>query len=326
VPRDRRQANPAGDDRPRPEGQGFSPRFFLEPAHRPVAVSGCGTSGGGSDGSVVVPTLGGLLTLGPDDSHHGLKVLRLREGDRCEVVTSSREAFEAIITSTAGPLQLKIVGPLAGGKAGAVYRHEVGLVQAYTRPAVVDHAVEKATEVGADFFLILPAAGPSRHAERPRPDRVERWQRIAREAAKQSKQMRVPWVEGVASVSDALACMWDLGAAAVVLDPGADLPLVEVMHSVRARWCDARSGQASVGPVLVAADTPDSSVAVPAEAAGIAVRVCLLVGPEGGWTEADLEVFALAGVDIARLGRSILRTETAGPVAVALARLTLDDW
>jgi 16S rRNA (uracil1498-N3)-methyltransferase len=50
------------------------------------------------------------------------------------------------------------------------------------------------------------------------------------------------------------------------------------------------------------------------------------VGPEGGWTAGELDQFTGAGVSTVRLGRSILRTETAGPVAVAVARLALGDW
>ena len=55
-------------------------------------------------------------------------------------------------------------------------------------------------------------------------------------------------------------------------------------------------------------------------------RVALWVGPEGGWSAAEREQFTAAGIVGVRLGRGVLRTETAGPVGVAVARLVLGDW
>jgi len=59
---------------------------------------------------------------------------------------------------------------------------------------------------------------------------------------------------------------------------------------------------------------------------GAAAGVALWIGPESGWTEEELEVLKVAGAEPARLGRGVLRTETAGAVAVAVARLALGDW
>ena len=50
------------------------------------------------------------------------------------------------------------------------------------------------------------------------------------------------------------------------------------------------------------------------------------MGPESGWTDEERESLLQAGMATARLGRGVLRTETAGPVAVAVARLALGDW
>ena len=47
---------------------------------------------------------------------------------------------------------------------------------------------------------------------------------------------------------------------------------------------------------------------------------------ESGWTAAERDDLLAAGVATARLGRGVLRTETAGPVTVAVARLALGDW
>lgn len=57
-----------------------------------------------------------------------------------------------------------------------------------------------------------------------------------------------------------------------------------------------------------------------------ALCLSLWVGPEGGWTDAELHSVLARGAVMARLGRATLRTETAGPVGVAVTRLELDDW
>ncbi len=257
--------------------KGFSPRFFLSadpPAVRPK-----------------VPGTRSSLTL--EDSHHALKVLRLRPGDRCEVVAEDGVVYEGVVSDMGPPMQVTLAMPLQDDRVGAVYQHEVGVVQAIPRPSAADFVVEKGTEVGADFFLLVQSEGSSRHADGGTAERLERWRRIAREAAKQSKQTRVPLVETCACIDEALVRLNQDRVHNVVLDPGALLALAQVLE-----------------------DLPRSPK----------MRIALWVGPEGGWSAAESQALRVAGASSAGLGRSILRTETAGPVAVAIARLALDDW
>jgi 16S rRNA (uracil1498-N3)-methyltransferase len=238
------------------------------------------------------PLPGDRLTLGQEDSRHALKVLRLRVGDGCEVVSPARRVYRAVVSSAAGPLELSVVDVIGADAAGPVYRREVGLVQAVARPGVMDYVLEKGTEVGADFFVLVDAAGSPRRFEAGRPDRLDRWRRIAMEAAKQSKHTRVPWVAASASVPEALRSMQAACRTSVVLDPAASRSLPQVL----------------------------------AEAVEVPQRTCLWIGPEGGWNPGELDLLAAAGVGAAVMGRSVLRTETAGPVAVAVTRLVLQDW
>ena len=244
------------------------------------------------------------VSLTAQDSRHALKVLRLNEGDECEVVVgralggdiggAAGEAtvYAATVSAVTSPVRVRLISRLEGEAAGAWYRTQVGLVQAMTRPAVMDYVLEKATEVGASFFILLPAAGSPKRSDLSRGDRLDRWRRIALEAAKQSKQMEVPTVDIADSVGQALEDLRASHTASLVLEPAAATGLQDAV--VR-----------------------DASPAA---------RMALWVGPEGGWTAGELDHFTGAGVDTARLGRGILRTETAGSVAVAIARLALGDW
>jgi len=277
---------------------GFCPRFFVDDE---ASWSGLVTRTGAPGADVV---LDADLVLGTEDSRHALKVLRVREGDRCEVVTPSGRAYAAVISVATEPVHVKPAVRLEGAAAGAVYRTQVGVVQALARPSVMDYAIEKGTEVGAGFFLLVPAAGSVRLAEGAKAERLARWRRIAREAAKQSKQTAVPPVDIAESVDDGLGRVAGNGAMTVILEPGAPGDLAHVLREALTQG--DRSGG---GP---AADLPS--------------RVSLWVGPESGWTEAELRLFLAGGATTARLGQSVLRTETAGPVAVVVARLELGDW
>ena len=248
---------------------GFRPRFFIdqETAAPPAEV-----------------------TLGPTDSHHAVHVLRLQVGDACEVVVGAA-VYAASVSRAEAPLKVQLTGRLQGPEAGAAYRSQVGLVQVISRPALFDQVLEKGTEVGAGFFVLVPA-GAKRLSEQARASRSARWSRIVLEAAKQSKQVAVPEVEVMESVERALSRLRDRGVFSLVLDPGANDGLPEML--------ERRSDPA--------------------------LPLALWVGPEGGWSSTDREQFAAGGLGAARLGRGVLRAETAGPVAVAIARFVMRDW
>jgi 16S rRNA (uracil1498-N3)-methyltransferase len=261
----------------------FSPRFFLE----------------------TEPEAEAEIILPPVDSHHASHVLRLRQGDRCDVVTSSGRVYSAVVVSAVEPVRVRLELEMNGAEAGASYRAQVGIVQALARPAAVDYLIEKGTEVGASFFLLVQADGsPPARRENGRgagseARRIVRWKRIAREAAKQSKQTALPWVDSAVSVEVALQRLAAGGITSVILHAGAATTLSDSLRDGADRRAPASPGRPGLA---------------------------LWVGPEGGWTDSEMEAFSAAGIRVARLGRGVLRTETAGPVAVALTRLVLGDW
>ena len=184
---------------------------------------------------------------------------------------------------------------MEGAAAGACYTTQVGLVQALGKSAAMEHVLEKGTEVGASFFWFVRTAGSPAWSGRVDSEQHTRWRRIVREAAKQSKQIVMPEVGAPASFGEVVDLATRTEVLSVVLDPEASDGLHDVVERAAAAGAPGR-------------------------------RVALWIGPEGGWTSAEREEFSAAGMASARLGRSVLRTETAGPVAVAVARLALGDW
>lgn len=274
-----------------PGGEGgFRPRFFIQV--RPEFGLRPGVE----------------LSLAPTDARHALAVLRARPGDLCEVVLTPAAAGPAEVTpsfagptatpprlfqATLEPSRREVRVRLAEECALAPARLRVLLLQALPAPRSVDVILEKGTEVGIDAFLLFRSQGsPDIPLERLR-GRLERWRRIAEEAAKQSKQLAVPSVAVAASLEEALDRA--AGARIVALEPSASQSFQEALLGPR----PPRAGEQALA---------------------------LVVGPESGWAAAEVDLFSRRNVERATLGRRILRAETAGPVAGAVARFALGDW
>ena len=142
----------------------------------------------------------------------------------------------------------------------------------------MDFLVQKCCELGVARIVPVIAA---RSVARPEPGRRARWEKIAREAARQCGRADVPAVAAPAVLATALAAP-DLPARRLVLSPA------EAGRSMRALL-------------------PDRAA------------TALLVGPEGGLAAAEVEAAQSAGFVPVSLGPRVLRVETAAIVAVALA-------
>ncbi|MDR7544043.1 MAG: RsmE family RNA methyltransferase [Armatimonadota bacterium] len=172
----------------------------------------------------------------------------------------------------------------------AVTARRVGTVRVSTRPMVItllqgvargpkmDLIVRTATEIGVS--VIAPVV-TSRSLANPGPARCDRWRRIAREAARQCGRPDIPHVEPAAPLPRALETM-----------APSDIFLVPWEHERRL-----------VGSVLAG------------RRVGSAV---VLIGPEGGLTDAEVAAARGVGGQTVSLGPLILRTETAGLVTVAM--------
>lgn len=176
----------------------------------------------------------------------------------------------------------------------------VTLVQALAKGDRDEMAVEAATEVGADAVVPWQA---ERSVVVWRGDRAAksraRWVATVRAATKQARRARLaPVAEAV--TTRALASR----TAEVVAGGGA----VVVLHE-------------EATTALAAVPLPQ-----PAPAGASAPALLVVVGPEGGISDAELDQLTAAGATPARLGPHVLRTSTAGPVAIALLCERLGRW
>lgn len=230
----------------------------------------------------------GRFVLGGDEGRHAATVKRLRSGER--LVLSDGDGTWApatVIAAEGGGLAVDV----AAAEYDAAAALSVTVVQALPKGERSDLAVDLATEAGADSIVPWQASrcvarwdGAPGKAERGR----QRWQRVAREAAKQSRRRRIPTVATLAGTDVVVA---EIRAA--------DLALV--LHE-----------EGSV---------PFGSVAPPRSG-----RVVLVIGPEGGLAPDELDRFEKAGARTVRLGPEVLRTSTAAAVALGALGVATGRW
>lgn len=229
---------------------------------------------------------GSVVEVTGDEAHHAVVVRRLREGEQVVLTDGLGTSVTGAVASTG-----KRVFTISVDSVSHQDRPEpaITVVQALPKGERGELAVEVLTEVGVD--RIVPWAA-SRSVAVWKGERAARshakWQATAREAAKQSRRSWLPTVTPLASTADLVALVAEADLA-VVLHEDATVPL--------------------------------STVGVPASG-----RILVVVGPEGGISPDELAALADAGAHAVRLGAEVLRTSTAGVVAVAALLARTGRW
>ncbi|KIR60588.1 16S rRNA (uracil(1498)-N(3))-methyltransferase [Micromonospora haikouensis] len=234
-----------------------------------------------------LPT-GDSLTLGGPEGHHAATVQRLRTGEELLLADGRGGTAAAVVTAVGrGALDLRVT---SRGYVDAPVPRLV-VVQGIAKGDRGELAVQAMTEVGVDEIVPWAAA---RSVAQWRGDRGvrarEKWAATAREAAKQARRAWLPVVAGAPDESTATVARRIAGAAAAfVLHEEAQEP-------------------------LTAAKLPDAG------------EIVLVVGPEGGITDAEVTAFTQAGARPVRLGPHVLRTSTAGVAALCVLATRLSRW
>jgi 16S rRNA (uracil1498-N3)-methyltransferase len=215
-------------------------------------------------------------------------VLRLREGGRVRVFDGLGEADRVVRLTDLS--SRKATGQVVGTAAFAPEpRTRLAAYPALLGRDKLDQLLQKLVEVGAARIVPVRAERSIvRHL--PTAERRERWQRIAREAAEQSGRGRVPEVGEPQALAQALA---DAAATGPVL----------LAHE--------GEGACPLWSILRQLPRPE--------------RLAIFVGPEGGYTPAEVAHARAVRAHVVSLGPRILRTETASPVLAALVLYELED-
>ncbi|MEW5952408.1 MAG: 16S rRNA (uracil(1498)-N(3))-methyltransferase [Bacillota bacterium] len=229
---------------------------------------------------------GDFIELAGPEVRHLRQVLRLRPGDIITILDGQGNAYQAAISGfSGGRAQCRV---LSREPAGGEPPLKVILVQGLPKGDKMEAIIQKGTELGlAGLMPAQCARSVVRLEGRKALERRERWQRVALEAAKQCRRAVAPRVEAPrpwAGVMDSLP------PGSLVLMPWEG----ETVRSLR----------------QVLEQCPG--------VAGGEVVVYILIGPEGGFEPAEVELARSRGAVTVSLGPRILRTETAGPALLAV--------
>lgn len=244
---------------------------------------------------------GGRVVFDREESRHISRVLRLRPGDTVLAADGAGHDY-TVRLETVGEAATGTVLGVAARAAESPLR--LTLVQSVPKGDKMELIVRAATELGVARVVpvlserTIVALEPARWRERAR-----RWQRVAKEAAKQCGRAVVPPVDAPRPLADVLA-----------LDEPAELRLCLWEGAARA---GEGGGQARSLGTTLAANLPGS---LPPDA-----RVHLLVGPEGGLARGEVERARAGGWTVVGVGPRILRTETAGPAIIAILQSKFGD-
>lgn len=230
---------------------------------------------------------GGRYVLDGAEGRHAVSVKRLRAGEDVILTDGAGRWADCVVLDTEGKDRLIVQMDSVAEEPEEEPR--IAVVQALPKGDRGELAVETMTETGVD--AIVPWAA-SRCITQWKGERglkgLAKWRATAREAGKQSRRVRFPEVADAMTTKQVAALLAKADLAAVLHESG-DEP-------------------------LATAELPEQG------------EIVLVIGPEGGVSPEELALFTEAGARAYRLGRSVLRTSTAGTAAAALLLGRTGRW
>ncbi len=226
------------------------------------------------------------MRLDGDQARYVGKVLRLRPGDLLRVFNGDDGEFDAQLQKvTKSSADVLVEGPVETATESALKLH---LVQGISRGERMDFVVQKATELGVKRITpVLTEYGMVKLDEKRAAKRRDHWEGVARSACEQSGRIRPPLIDPPVTLNTWFGMGPRETDTDLIMRPGAVTPLAKI-------------------------GAPST-------------KVCLLIGPEGGFSNQEYDDAELAGFTAVSLGPRVLRTETAAIAAVTVVQSLWGD-
>ena len=215
-----------------------------------------------------------------EDASHISKSLRMRIGEEITLVTPSQQQADCVINSISGDqvhLTIRTVKPCENEPATSVT-----LYQALPKGDKMEYIIQKSVELGvAKIVPVISARCISRPDEKSLAKKQSRWQKIAKEAAQQSRRGIIPQVEKAVTFRQAVQEISNESAENIIFYE-----------------CGGESLKK-----LLADTTP---------------KINIFIGSEGGFEPEEVQMIEAQGGHSATLGKRILRAETAPLAALSV--------
>lgn len=218
------------------------------------------------------------IIIDDEDSKHIKKVLRMKIGDKITVSSSNKQDYECVITDLSDNVELEIISQKENDTEPTV---QIVLYQALPKSDKMDFIIQKAVELGVTKIVpILTKRCVSRPDEKSMKKKVARYQKIAKEAAKQCGRGIIPEVNDLMTFDDVINNKDNLEKMILFYEGGGK----RINYIIE-------SEQKSIG---------------------------IIVGSEGGFEEDEVKRATCKNVLVATLGKLILRCETAPLTAISV--------
>ena len=223
-----------------------------------------------------------------EDVKHISKVLRCRIGEELEVCDNNNNEYICEITNIdKNQVELNILEKVDIQRESDL---KIKVYQGLPKGPKMEMILQKLTEVGVDEIILVQTKRTVVKVDDKKEDKkLERWERIIYEAAKQSKRGKIPTLRGVLTFKEALA--------------------------------DMKENDFNIAPY-----ENEKTKSIKQAIKGVNINnIGIFVGPEGGFEETEIEAIEEIGGQSVSLGPRILRTETASLVASSIVLYELSD-
>jgi 16S rRNA (uracil1498-N3)-methyltransferase len=216
-----------------------------------------------------------------EQAAHLARVLRAQAGQEFDIVAGHAVRRGVVEKVSADAVEFSLHEEVEAGESLPMI---VGL--SIVRFERMEWAIEKLTELGVERIIPLMAQRSEKHLVQAATKRCDRWRKIARESAQQSRRSQVPEISDPMSLTDCIA-----------VSDGSLRYLFSEEERSRSLWESLMTTDRNVAP---------------------STKILAAIGPEGGWTSAELSSFVDSGWRSVSLGKNILRSETAAIAAASL--------
>ncbi|WGX77224.1 16S rRNA (uracil(1498)-N(3))-methyltransferase [Paraclostridium bifermentans] len=223
-----------------------------------------------------------------EDVKHISKVLRCRIGEELEICDNDNNEYICEITNIdKSQVELNIVEVVDIKRESDL---KIKVYQGLPKGPKMEMILQKLTEVGVDEIILVQTKRTVVKVDDKKEDKkIERWERIIYEAAKQSKRGKIPKLRGVLSFKEALA--------------------------------DMKENDFNIAPY-----ENERTKSIKQAIKGVDIKnIGIFVGPEGGFEDTEIKAIEEIGGQSVSLGPRILRTETASLVASSIVLYELSD-
>lgn len=230
-----------------------------------------------------VNTQSDVFNLSLDDSYHVIRVMRNKIGEEIEVVIDKEVYICEIISLKDDVVTVK---KIRLEEQNSELPCQVTIAQSLVKEQKMDYVLQKCCELGAAEIIPLNTTRSVVKLDKKENKKIERWNKILKEASEQSKRVVIPTVRAILDIDDLCELNYDIKILCTVN---------EVTTSIKRVLSNDLNG----------------------------VRILFVIGPEGGFTDDEEKRLISSGFIATSLGSRVLRTETAALYALSIINYIL---